>query len=838
MNKLLQALKNADIPAPNKDTETFRIVRWGKNNRYWLRKFDEGYIFGDFVNGISSHVFNSDYKGKRLEKAVNEMIRVRKEAEEEMRQVHEHAVQKAENLWNSIRETSEHPYLSKKKVLSHGLREYKGCLVIPLRDIEGKLWSLQFITKNSEKRFLNGGRKKGCYFLIGTLAENAFICEGYATGATIYECTGEPVVVAFDSGNLKPVAQALRKKYPNLKMILCADNDCYHENSVNPGIEKAKEVAVATVSKVVVPCFKDTSSKPTDFNDLFILEGRDAVNAILKSTTQQSPNNIPAGFSLSKDGLFFVSDKTNDTIKICDYISVEAFIRELDGSISRLIKLRDYRGDFSETIITSKMFANGGDQAKVHLISKGFIMKWNGVEKRKLMEYILLSIPNKEVKLVDCTGYCGNAYLRPDQVIGNEDNVLLSTNLRDDAFGTKGSLEGWIQNVSIYCVGNSRLMFAASLAFASLLLNPCNVQSGGFHLAGTSSTGKTTCLRVASSIFGSPQYLKTWRATDNALESLAFKRNDALLVLDELSEMSAQKAGNVAYMFSHGEGKDRLGKDCNLRETFHWRTLFLSSGEVDLVAHLSEVDNKSKAGQEMRFISIPSNSINRTNGLFENLHGFSDVSEFGKHLQDSSAKYYGYPSIEFVKHILKEGKIEEKYNDELKRLKIGYLPENPTSQDNRVFERFMFVGFAGELATRYGLTGWLPGEAYQSALTCFQSWLKEKGGVGDLEEKRLMEQVLAFFETHVSSRFFDLDSFPDQRITNLAGYKRKTGDDLIYYVTTSVFKNEICKGFNRNYAIETLQKNQILQGCQQKWTPHGNKRMYVFVGKNFVNYEG
>ena len=101
-----------------------------------------------------------------------------------------------------------------------------------------------------------------------------------------------------------------------------------------------------------------------------------------------------------------------------------------------------------------------------------------------------------------------------------------------------------------------------------------------------------------------------------------------------------------------------------------------------------------------------------------------------------------------------------------------------------------------------------------------------------------MEQVLAFFETHVSSRFFDLDSFPDQRITNLAGYKRKTGDDLVYYVTTSVFKNEICKGFNRNYAIETLLKNQILQGCQQKWTPHGNKRMYVFIGKNFVNYEG
>ncbi len=275
-----------------------------------------------------------------------------------MRQVHEHAAQKAENLWNSLRETSEHPYLSKKQVLSHGLRDYKGCLVIPLKDVDGKLWSLQFINENHEKRFLSGGKKNGNYFLIGTLAENAFICEGYATGATVYECTGEPVVVAFDSGNLKSVAQALRKKYPNLKMILCADNDCYHENGFNPGVEKAKEAAVATGSTIVVPKFKDMSSKPTDFNDLFILEGKKAVNAILKSAMQREQEGIPAGFLLSDEGLFFVSDKMNDTIKICDYINVEAFLRELDGSISRLIKFRDYRNNLCETIITSKMFAN------------------------------------------------------------------------------------------------------------------------------------------------------------------------------------------------------------------------------------------------------------------------------------------------------------------------------------------------------------------------------------------------------------------------------------------------------------------------------------------------
>ena len=115
----------------------------------------------------------------------------------------------------------------------------------------------------------------------------------------------------------------------------------------------------------------------------------------------------------------------------------------------------------------------------------------------------------------------------------------------------------------------------------------------------------------------------------------------------------------------------------------------------------------------------------------------------------------------------------------------------------------MFVGFAGEQATKYGVTGWDSGESYRSAVTCFQAWLKEKGGVGDLEEKRLMEQVLCFFETHVSSRFFDLDCFADQKVIKLAGYKKKVENELIFYVTTSVFKNEICKGFNRNYEKRT-----------------------------------
>jgi putative DNA primase/helicase len=680
-----------------------------------------------------------------------------------------------------------------------------------------------------------GGRKSGCYFVIGNLenSEQIFICEGYATGATIHECTSTPVVVAFDTSGLKPVAKLLRAKYPDAKIVVCADNDQFHENCVNPGVEKATEAAKEAGAYVVKPEFKDLSTKPTDFNDLFVLEGIEAVqNALQQMEEKESP-----GFHLSEEGLFFIFEKDGKKIRISNYIAVQAFVKEKDGTTSRLVEFRDYQNRLVKTLLPAKLFANGGDQAKVHLISKGFISSWSSFEKCKLMEYLLQSIPEKEVSVVGRTGYIDKAYVRSDIVIGDlSEELILDVSIGDATFASQDLLDNWIKNVSAYCHHNSRLIFCASMAFASMLLKPCGIQSGGFHLAGNSSSGKTTCLRVAASIFGSPRYLKTWRTTDNALEGIAFKRNDALLVLDEISEMS-HKVGSVAYMFADGEGKDRMDKNCDLKETFQWRLLFLSSGEADLAAHLAEFDKKSKAGQEVRFVSIPANSLSEQNGIFEDLHGFSDVAEFSKHLQENTATYYGAASIEFVKKVLEDSNIKELYREDFRRMKMSYLPENASSQDKRVFERCMFVGFAGELATRYGLTGWPGGTAYDAALKCFNSWLREKGGVGDLEEKRLMNQAKAFLDAYVSSRFHDIDGFKDQKISNLAGYKREVENELVYYITSSVFRDEICKGFNKNYAVEVFQKKGALQGYLQKWTPHGNKRVYVLSGKAFGEYE-
>lgn len=183
-----------------------------------------------------------------------------REGEEQARRVA--ASDKALMIWKaSPLATDNHPYLIKKGVRNHGLRLHKDTLVIPMRDSAGNLHSLQFIDDEGNKRFLSGGRKKGCYFVIGSPVESLCIAEGYATAASVHECTGLTVAVAFDAGNLEPVARALRTKFPEIEITLCADNDT--QTPGNPGLTKAREAAAACGALLAVPpCHGD-------FNDLY-----------------------------------------------------------------------------------------------------------------------------------------------------------------------------------------------------------------------------------------------------------------------------------------------------------------------------------------------------------------------------------------------------------------------------------------------------------------------------------------------------------------------------------------------------------------------------------------
>lgn len=253
------------------------------------------------------------------EKAHREKIEAQRKAKEVAdRQRHEQAQIQANEIWKRCIPVESHAYLTTKGINPNGARLYRGpiainglrcdgCLVIPLRDTEGAIWTLEFISPTGEKRFLPGGAKRGHYYAIGTPTEKIIICEGYATGASLHEVTGQAVAVAIDAGNLLPVARALRAKYPDTALLIAADNDQWTEG--NPGTTKGQEAAQAVNAGLVAPQFKDTESKPTDFNDLHKLEGLEAVRQQIDSSPNAPANELTElteGYESQEKGLLSV----------------------------------------------------------------------------------------------------------------------------------------------------------------------------------------------------------------------------------------------------------------------------------------------------------------------------------------------------------------------------------------------------------------------------------------------------------------------------------------------------------------------------------------------------
>ena len=206
----------------------------------------------------------------------------------------QHASETAAALWQRSDVTTTHNYLTTKGVKPHGVKAFGDRLLIPLRDTAGALHSIQTIAPDGDKRFHPGGRVKGCYHSIGKPDGVLVVCEGYATGASIHECTGHAVAVAFNAGNLEAVALALRTKYAALKIIIAADDD--HLTDGNPGLSKARAAAQAAGGFLAVPSFAaDRPAKATDFNDLHQLAGAIAVRGCIEAALCQTarPDDWP-----------------------------------------------------------------------------------------------------------------------------------------------------------------------------------------------------------------------------------------------------------------------------------------------------------------------------------------------------------------------------------------------------------------------------------------------------------------------------------------------------------------------------------------------------------------
>jgi putative DNA primase/helicase len=304
-----------------------RVEGGGRERRGWYKLYEVTLPRGECL-AVGAFGVNrgSDHGTQRIELPKAERERLtpdqvaamrarakadRAAAELELKRQHESASLRAARWWSQCqREGGTNAYLQSKGLPPgklYGARlSATGNLVIPIQDANGKTWGLQAIysdpkviaKKGRSKDFSPPGlAKKGHWFLIGIAARGSLIllCEGFATGASLHEATGLPVAVAFDAGNLLPVAQALAAAYRGARILVCADDDwlqkckacgqvtpvessadCAHcgepHGCENPGVRAAETAAIAVSGAWVRPEFP--TQRPadrkgaTDFNDL------------------------------------------------------------------------------------------------------------------------------------------------------------------------------------------------------------------------------------------------------------------------------------------------------------------------------------------------------------------------------------------------------------------------------------------------------------------------------------------------------------------------------------------------------------------------------------------
>lgn len=268
IEQFIQAMNEAGIQSPGEiiaDSSLHRFTIPGDKSRsdngwYILHADDPAAgAFGCWKRQINETWSCKPYQtmtttDKTAYTAKMEAVRRARESERELKQAE--CRKWCDATWEKAKDAiNSHPYLKSKGVNSYGLKTFKDNLLIPVQDTSGTIHGMQFISPDGTKKFKTGTNKTGHFYGIGEAKGNTIcIAEGYATAASVHQATEYPVLAAFDAGNLKPVAEAVHAQYPQLKIIICADNDQWTPG--NPGLTKATEAARAVSGLLAIPTFK------------------------------------------------------------------------------------------------------------------------------------------------------------------------------------------------------------------------------------------------------------------------------------------------------------------------------------------------------------------------------------------------------------------------------------------------------------------------------------------------------------------------------------------------------------------------------------------------------
>lgn len=237
-------------------------------------------MISNWITGVEERVTLEGIEGvtpEEMAKAKKQARDAAEKSKQEKKALQVETAKRAQDIFRKLPEMGSSDYLKRKQVKAWGVKFSRGSICVPARDVDGKLWTLQWIDKEGNKRFLTGGAKRGRFHLINNLPEgqpfkSLGVAEGYATAATIVETIPMPVAVAFDAGNILPVAQALRKKFPINRLVFFADDDRHNgypqafikRSELNPDVVDVMRELARVRSDVLIEIVNDDDPRLKD----------------------------------------------------------------------------------------------------------------------------------------------------------------------------------------------------------------------------------------------------------------------------------------------------------------------------------------------------------------------------------------------------------------------------------------------------------------------------------------------------------------------------------------------------------------------------------------------
>jgi putative DNA primase/helicase len=487
---------------------------------------------------------------------------------------------------------------------------------------------------------------------------------------------------------------------------------------------------------------------------------------------------------------------------VCDPLHVEAVLSDArEGNFGRLLRFQNTLGRWNTWAMPMRLLAGRGDELRGELLASG--LRINPAAQNHLAMYLQSETPQRRVTCALSIGWHGKNFVLPDATIGPTPDaaVFQAEEVAEHAFTQKGTLTGWRDSVATLAHDNPMLVLALATAFAGPLLSKVHAEGGGVHLVGESSTGKTSCLDAARSVWGGPEFRRSWRSTANGMEGAAALSNDCLLPLDEISECDPREIGLIAYALTNGTGKQRATRTGAARTVRHWRCCILSTGEKTLATAMLEGGQRAKAGQAVRLLDVP---VARQYGAWDALHGHADGRAFSDALKTAAAEHYGTAGRAFLERLTHDGRDFGQALEAVKSLP-EFNPPGAQGQVKRAAARLALIALAGELAIEYGLTPWPQGHAIEACGLALKLWHEARGGTVENDERgKVLGAVGAFLDRYGAARFQSLDAPEDARpIPDRAGWRESTGDGVRYLFTASGLA-EAAKGFDTKLVTDVL----------------------------------